>query len=239
MLDKFIYEKARLISYSQIERSNIATTLSNLKSIINNELDFQSPFLGGSYKRGTMVKGVSDVDVYFQYTGNGNSQSALSKLKNCLITSYPNSIIKQDKPSILVDFNKIPINITPYKQGFSGNMSIPDKYLINWKLINFGELEKRTTSLRQRNPKLIELIKILKLWNKNHNKGIKNFEVEKKVYNLFHQPYLSSHSISDWMWTFFSNNGFKGDANNIFGLMKNNYSDSILKTEWLKFIDNR
>ncbi len=35
MLDKFIKEKSDLISFSQNELSNIATTLGNLKDIIN------------------------------------------------------------------------------------------------------------------------------------------------------------------------------------------------------------
>jgi hypothetical protein len=65
MLDKYIKDKADLISYSQQELSNIASTLSNLKSIINNENDFKAPFLGGSYKRATMVKGISDVMCIF------------------------------------------------------------------------------------------------------------------------------------------------------------------------------
>ena len=47
MLDKIIKDKADQISYSQIELNNIATTLSNLKSIINNQPDFSEPFLGG------------------------------------------------------------------------------------------------------------------------------------------------------------------------------------------------
>ncbi|MDQ3192226.1 MAG: hypothetical protein M3Q58_11600 [Bacteroidota bacterium] len=239
MLDKFIKEKAEIISYTQPELSNISTSLSYLKNIINYEPEFRTPFLGGSYKRATMVKGISDVDVYFQYTGKGNSQAALTKLKNSLISSYPNSIIKQDKPSILADFSKIPINITPYKQDMFGNMSIPDKHLLNWQIISFGELENAIISLRQKNPNLINLIKILKLWNRNHNKGIKNFEIEKRVCNLFLYNYLSSQGISDWLWTFFSNNGYKNDASKVFALMKNDYSDSVLKTEWLKYIDNR
>lgn len=238
MLDRFILEKADLVSYSQQERSNIATTLSYLKNIINNEPDFREPFLGGSYKRGTMVKGISDVDVYFRYVGTGNSQTALGKLKNCLVMTYPNSVIKQDRPSILADFNKIPINITPYKEDVYGNMSIPDRYLLNWDYLKFGELETAIASLRQKNYKLIELIKILKLWNSNYNRGIKNFEIEKRVCNLFLYPYLSSNSISDWMWTFFSNNGFQADANKLFTLMKNNYSENVLKSEWLNFISN-
>lgn len=239
MLDKYIKDKVELISYSQQELSNIATTLSNLKSIINNENDFKAPFLGGSYKRATMVKGISDVDVYFQYTGTGNSQSALARLKSCLTTSYPTSIIKQDKPSILADFNKIPINITPYKQDMWGNMSIPDNYLLNWQTINFGELETAITALRQKSPKYIDLIKILKLWNSSNRKGLKNFEIEKRICNLFLNSHPTSQSISDWIWTFFNNNGFQNDANKFSSLMKNNYSDATLKTEWLKFIDNK
>src|SRR6185369_10561952 len=124
MLDKIIKAKADQISYSQVELTNIATTLSNLKDIINNQPDFEEPILGGSYKRATMVKGVSDVDVYFRYTGNGSSQSALATLKKCLTDSYPSTDIRQDKPSILADFNKIPINITPYKENYPGNLSI-------------------------------------------------------------------------------------------------------------------
>ncbi len=239
MLDKYIKDKADLISYSQQEISNIATTLSNLKSIINNDNDFKAPFLGGSYKRATMVKGISDVDVYFQYTGTGNSQSALARLKSCLSTSYPTSTIKQDKPSILADFNKIPINITPYKQDMFGNMSIPDNYLLNWQIINFGELESAITALRQKNPQFIQLIKILKLWNYSNKKGLKNFDIEKRVCNLFLYSYQSSQSISDWIWTFLSNNGFQNDANKFFSLMKYNYSEASLKTEWLKFIENK
>lgn len=239
MLDKYILEKADQISYSQQERSNIATTLSYLKNIVNNEPDFREPFLGGSYKRRTMVKGISDVDVYFRYTGTGNSQTALAKLKICLSQTYPNALIKQDKPSILADFNKIPINITPYKEDIYGNMSIPDRFLINWDYVKFGDLETTITALRQKNLKYIELIKILKLWNKNYNKGIKNFEIEKKVCNLFLYSNIISNSIADWIWTFLSNNGYQPDANKFFHLMKNNYSDAALKSEWLCFIDNK
>lgn len=238
MLDKYIKEKADQISYSQAELSNIATTLSNLKSIINNQPDFREPILGGSYKRATMVKGVSDVDVYFRYTGVGNPQSALATLKNCLSISYPSTTIKQDKPSILADFNKIPINITPYKEDNYNQMSIPDKFLLNWMQINFGELEAFIKALKQKNNGFIDLIKILKLWNKSNNKGIKNFEIEKKVCDTFLYNHISSPSISDWIYTFFSNHGFQTDANRFFSLMKHN-NPSSLKTDWLTFVDKK
>ncbi len=56
MIDKLILEKAELISYNRLEISNIASSSNHLRSIINNQPDFRSSFIGGSYKRKTMVK---------------------------------------------------------------------------------------------------------------------------------------------------------------------------------------
>ena len=126
-------------------------------------VDFNESFLGGSYKRGTMVKGISDVDVYFQYIGTSNPATALARLKTCLTTTYPNTTIKQDRPSIYVDFNKIPFNITPYKKDLWQNISIPNNMLYSWETIQFGVLETAITNLRGKNLKYIDLIKILKL----------------------------------------------------------------------------
>lgn len=239
MLNNYIHEKANLISYSQLELSNIANTLSNLKNIINNEPDFRSPFLGGSYKRATMVKGVSDVDVYFQYTGTGNSQIALAKLKKSLSLSYPTSIIKQDRPSILADFNKIPINITPYKQDIFNTMQIPDNNLIGWTKINLEDLEKSITLLRNKNSRFIDLIKILKLWNFNHKKGLKNFEIEKSICSLFLNQLFYPQNIAEWMVIFFNNKRFYREADTISNLNKRFYNEANIKSEWLKFIDNK
>lgn len=240
MLNNFISEKASQISYSQEERSIIATTSNHLREIIRNQNDFNESFLGGSYKRGTMVKGISDVDVYFQYTGNGNSVAALARLRAYLINSYPRTEIKRDHPSIHIDFNRIPFNITPYKKDlWSQNISIPSLYF-QWELTKFGELEVAITSLREKNPSYIELIKILKLWNKNYNRGLKNFEIEWKVCNMMINPNFYWNGLSDWLVSFFSNNRFYYDASRFNGLKLNSsLSPSLLKAEWLKFIENR
>jgi hypothetical protein len=240
MLDKIILEKSESISYSQAELSNISSSSNHLREIVKNQNDFGQSFLGGSYKRCTMVKGISDVDVYFEYTGTGDSRNALARLRTCLVTSYPTTDIKKDTPSILVDFNKIPFNVTPYKSTiWSQNISIPIVQSGGWETTRIGELEVAIPALRSENSKYIDLIKILKLWNFNHNKGLKNFEIEWRVLNIFLYPYISSTSISDWMWTFFQNQGFTADANKFKNLMINTtYSEATLKTEWLKFINN-
>lgn len=241
MLDKIIFEKSALISYSQDELSNIASSSNHLRGIVKNQNDFNESFLGGSYRRGTMVKGISDVDIYFQYTGSGDSRTALSRLKACLSNSYPKTIVKRDSPSIHVDFDRIPFNITPYKSDlYSQNVNIPDSRLWGWQSTKFGELEASIINLRGKNQKYIDLIKILKLWNANYKRGIRNFDIEWRVANRFVYPGSVSQSISDWLWTFFQNNGYYTDAQRFKNLMINStYNEASLKTEWLKFIENR
>ncbi len=41
------------------------------------------------------------------------------------------------------------------------------------------------------------------------------------------------------MYIFFQSNGFANDAQKIHSLMTNNYFANRLKSEWLKFIDNK
>ncbi len=91
-----------------------------------------------------------------------------------MTTSYPSTIIKQDRPSILIDFHRIPFNITPCQLKY-GKIYIPNNYLTNWREVEFKKLENNITSLRAINSNYINLIKILKLWNKNRNKQMKKF----------------------------------------------------------------
>ena len=238
-LDQLIKQKAEQISYNQTEISNIAKSSNHLRDIIKNQSDFNHSFIGGSYKRGTLVKGISDIDIYYKYTGEGNPQTALTRLKNCLLQAYPNSEIKQDKPSILVDFQRIPFNITPFKI-YSGNKNIPSSSLQTWQQINLESLEDTVKKLREKDNDYIFLIKIIKFWNIKRGIGLKNFKIEQNICNFFlSQNYTKNKNMSDWMWEFYMNNNFKKDANIIFSLMKNNYSNQELKNEWLNFIENR
>ncbi|NOZ36037.1 MAG: nucleotidyltransferase [Chlorobi bacterium] len=239
MLDNLIKQKTEQISYNKAELKNIAKSSNHLREIIKNQPDYRSSFIGGSYKRGTLVKGISDIDIYYEYTGEGNPQTALTRLKSCLLQAYPNSEIKQDKPSILVDFQRIPFNITPFKI-YSGNKNIPSNNLRTWQQINLESLEKSVKKLREKNTDYIFLIKIIKFWNIKRGIGLKNFKIEQNICNFFlSQNYTRNKNISDWMWEFYMNIGHKKDADIIFSLMKNNYNSQELKNQWLNFIENR
>ncbi|MGZ4061402.1 MAG: SMODS domain-containing nucleotidyltransferase [Bacteroidia bacterium] len=240
MLDDLILEKAALHSYNQAELNNIAATSNHLRSIIANKEDFNDSLIGGSFKRGTQVKGISDVDVYFQYSGSNNSSMALGNLKRYLIESYPTSDVKRDKPSILVDFEKIPFNITPFKRDHNSVMQIPNVDLFSWRPIDLSILEKGINLLKAKNPKYIDLIKILKLWNRNYDRKLKNFNIEERVLTLF-LPTGAYHqqNISDWLLLFFKNYAFHNDSVKFVDLKYSKAPENQLKPIWLKFIDNK
>ncbi|MGZ4098458.1 MAG: SMODS domain-containing nucleotidyltransferase [Bacteroidia bacterium] len=240
MLDNFILEKTLLHSYNQVEINNISATSDHLRQIVNNKPEFGESKIGGSFKRGTMVKGISDVDVYFQYLGQHGPNQALDQLKQYLISSYPTSDIKRDKPSILVDFEKIPFNITPYKKDDgSSTMTIPTSDMMGWYPIDLTVLEKAIGLLKTKNPKYIDLIKILKLWNKNYDKKIKNHVIEEKVVTLFLPTNYHSQTISDWLLLFFKTNAFHNESVKMTDLKYSRLPDSQLKASWLNFIDKK
>lgn len=242
MLNKIILEKVEQISYSTVELNNISASSDHLRNIIKNQTDFKESFVGGSYKRKTMVKNMSDVDIYYQYTGNGRPQTALDILKNCLTKTYSDSKIKQDKPSILADFQKIPFNITPYKKDLSSTtISIPSDDLQTWRTISITPLETSVLSLRGKNQQYGQLIKILKLWNKHHDKKMKNYEVEQRVVNAFNAVLRHNLEITEMLLFFFKFYSLHNDYAKLIDLFgkSTRLTEGQLKAEWSKYIENK
>lgn len=242
MLNKIILEKAEQVSYSPAEIEKISASSEYLRNIIKNQTDFKESFVGGSYKRKTMVKNMSDVDIYYQYTGSGRPQAALDILKNCLTKTYSDSNIKQDKPSILADFKKIPFNITPYKKDLSSTtISIPSNDLLSWRPINIAPLEAGVTALRGKNQQYGQLIKILKLWNKHHDKKMKNYEVEQRVVNAFNAVLQHNIPITGMLQFFFKFYSLHNDSVKMVDLIGkvNRLNEGQLKAEWNKYLENK
>jgi len=236
MLDKLIKQTAEHISYSQEELDNIKDSVNHLKGIIKYQPDFRNFFIGGSFKRHTMVKGISDIDIYYEYIGGTNPQTALSRLRECLKSSYPDSDIFHDKPSITAALKKIPVNITPYR-GYP--IMIPDETLKNWKTANFERLENAINNLTHESSNYIKLIKVLKLWKYSHSREIKNYEIEEKVSKMLLGSYSGKGPLSNKMLDFFFINNFRKDHEKFKKIFLAHLPENQLKTEWLNFIENR
>lgn len=242
MLDKIILATAESVSYSHDEMSNIASSSNHLRDIIKNHTDFKSSFIGGSYQRKTMVKGISDVDIYYQYTGVGRPQAALDILKNCLSKTYSDSEIKQDKPSILASFRRIPFNITPYKKDTSSTtISIPSNDITSWRPINITPLETGVIALRGKNPQYGHLIKVLKLWNNHHDKKMKNYEVEQRVVGAFNSGFPHTQPITSMLQSFFKFYSLQDDSVKLVDLIgkASRLNEGQLRAEWLRYIENK
>lgn len=107
-------------------RQNIELTENQTQGIITShtalrrqlqQLDYVSDsFLTGSYKKNTMIRPPSDVDIfvlvdygYDEITPN----TVLGNLRRDLLASYPNSTIRQDKPCVVLDFTHCKFELTP------------------------------------------------------------------------------------------------------------------------------
>ncbi len=161
-------------------------------------------FLTGSYKRHTMIRPPNDVDIFvlinhsrYEVTPN----TVLNKLKLDLRSSYPNSVVRQDKPCIVLDFNHCKFELTPaikvISQSFLETLGggqfreesqyadlgyyIPSEKENTWMKVESPRvLEERLSDANQRlNGMLTPLIKMMKVCKRYNNlKAKKSFELE-------------------------------------------------------------
>ncbi len=237
MLDTIMKDYCREFSYDKVELDKRKKSANHLREIIKKENDFESSFIGGSHQRKTMVKGISDIDVYFKYVGDGNPQKALDDIRRCLKPHYPNAKIFQDKPCVLIHFKVIPINVTPYKE-VGADYKIPDKKLLNWNhIIHIHKLDKDFNKLKGKDSGFIDLVKLLKIWNLNYRRNLENYKIEENVCALFLDDNNDDYNTLPKRFALFlKNNGFKKDAGKFTALMGKGQG---IKKGWLDFIEKR
>ena len=192
-------------------RQNIELTENQRQKIINSHTHLRQnnlaqlhyvngSFLTGSYKRRTMIKPPNDVDMFvlidyrdYEITPN----AVLKKLKRDLSNSYPNSVVRQDKPCIVLDFHHCKFELTPairVNQYFGFNYYIPAQGGNTWSQVEDpSELEQQLSDANQRlSGMLTPLIKMMKVCKRHNNiKDKKSFEIEKMAINSL--AYLSSY----------------------------------------------
>ncbi len=182
-------------------RQNIEPTPSQMEQVIGSHTHLRqnilqklpyvkNTILTGSYKRRTLIRPLNDVDVFviLNYTagayGNPTPQSILTKLKQDLANSYPNSTIKQDKPCIVLDFSHCKFELTPSIEAATWGTSyyeIPNVSNTGlWQRVDSPDvLGERLSQANKQTPLLIPLIKMMKRCKeKNNLKNLRSFEME-------------------------------------------------------------
>ena len=238
-LDKLIKKKANELYLNGSQKEKVKAKLIDLKNKLRDLEYFPEVKHGGSYQRNTLVKGISDVDLYYRYEGNKSPQSILEKTKYFLKQKYKQAEIKVSSPSIVIAFKKIKIEITPYILNKNRVALVPTKDLQNWKETNLFDLKKRMESLRSTNNQINDVIKIIKYWNFNNGKQFRSFEIEKLVYNQFiDQP---DKSLQWYLLHFFKGNPKLQKYSRKFEqlIALDHTPDSPLRKKWNQFIDGK
>ncbi|WP_444935331.1 SMODS domain-containing nucleotidyltransferase [Microbulbifer sp. JMSA004] len=188
------FEKFRQnIELTENQKQKIISSHTHLRQNYLQRLPYISEtFLTGSYKKSTMIRPPSDVDVFLitnQKKTDTTPNTILNKLKKDLSSLYPSTNVRQDRPCIVLDFNHCQFELTPVVKEtvlWDDYFFIPLNGGNSWTEVEDPrKLEKRLSNAnRNLDGKLTPLIKMMKVWKKNNNiRNIKSFEIEEKTIN--------------------------------------------------------
>ena len=187
------------ISVTDRQEENIKSSLINIEEHLKkkeNDLNVDRTFTNGSYERDTIIRPLNDIDLFAvlkkdnwidQYGNLPNPQSVLTKIKNYLdsLNDYKDKV-KQDRPCVTIVLSAKDFDILPSFETGYGGYSIPNEDLKTW---TYSFPEQLTTNLdnvhRLRKYKVKPVIKVVKYWNREHNKYIPSYHIEETSIEIF------------------------------------------------------
>lgn len=192
---------------SSTEKASIVVSIDTLKSRLYSYFgsDVKEIKVYGSYARETILpRGVdenSDVDVMiiFDNPYEFKPQTLLNKLKDFAEHYYSRSEIHQSSPTIVLELNHIKFEITPAYLKY-GSYYIPMNSS-EWMYTDPEGFYSTLTECNKNNGyKVKPIIRLLKYWNIAKNgRGIKSYELEKKMADDLKCAYFSCTSYTDYL----------------------------------------
>lgn len=166
--------------------------------------------LFGSYTRGTIlprsVDSHSDIDIMavFKNDYGYKPQTFLDKLKRFAEYRYPNSIVAQSSPSIVLKLEHITFEITPAYKSWYG-CYIPASRS-EWQATDPNGFNNILVECNKNNQyKIKPVVRLMKLWNLSLNgRDMAPFELEKKIAEEIQNAYISCSSYTDYLKKAFS-----------------------------------
>lgn len=170
-------QKQRIISSHRHLRQNCLDKLSMVRG----------SFLTGSYKKKTMIRPVDDVDIFLELdidVDGVSPRAVFRRLKAQIDRFYPNSIVRNSKPCIVLKLNHCTFDLTPavkYSDWFDSGYYIPGSTATSWIDVSDprdleGDLSKSNSRL---NGRLVPLIKVMKACQRfRKHRNLKSYELE-------------------------------------------------------------
>jgi len=141
----------------------------------------------GSWKRGTAIPPVKDVDLMIVLSGVAPEQRSpdtiLSEIEAKLRTAYPDIPTRKQARSIGLRFQDFSFDIVPALAKASGGYHIPDRSdARGWIFTNPEKHGELTAQTDQRcGGMAIPMVKMLKSWNAHNTAGLRSFHLEVMV----------------------------------------------------------
>ena len=164
----------------------------------------------GSYTRGTILPRKADEDsdidlmVVFGYNSNGyQPQTYLNRLKLFAEKYYSTSIVRQSRPSIVLELNHIKFELTPatIPYGYAtGTYKIPSSPT-DWIYTSPNDFNDTLIECnKENNYKIKPIIRLIKRWNVTKNyRQTASFQIEKLIANEMKYSYFSCSSYVDYL----------------------------------------
>ena len=178
------------LSVSQLEKDSIETSISTLKTRLNNYFgdDISEILIFGSYKRNTNLcrkaDESSDVDVMVVFKDFGyKPQTYIDKLKRFMEIKYSNSEIYQSYPCAILELHHIKFELTPAIWCYSKTYKIPNNanYYLDW--INTTPFYLDELAAEKRELRYKQVSRLVKYWNCLNKKHFASYKLEEQVFN--------------------------------------------------------
>ncbi len=189
------------------EKENIQKSINHLKECLKYYFgsEVNDQFVFGSYTRNTILPrsydSKSDIDymIVFNNTNSFKPQTFLNKLKDFAKLYYPNSIIHQDSPTIVLELNHIKFDLVPAYYDFIW-YKIPDGQG-GWMITTPNDInDLLVKSNMNNNSKIKPIIRLIKNWNINVAGRIyESYTLEKKIVSNLGSEYYFCTSYTDYL----------------------------------------
>jgi len=188
------------LEVSEPQATTLAERQRGVREALSRGLDLVDDFLIGSYRRKTMIAPLNEADVdvfvvlgekYFAPKGQG---ILLQFVRRLLRQTYPRSKMGPNGQAVTIGFSDFGMDVVPAFQRPEGGYIIPDVQRRRWIPTDPKvHVELWSEDNERHGGKLVPLIKIIKAWNRQHDKRFRSFHLEALVRDI-----VSSLSISDY-----------------------------------------
>lgn len=188
-----------------LQSSTVSTRQTNVREVVEAELEVLDSFLTGSYARDTMIAPLSEADIdvfvvlksdyYHQFNGqNGGQAGLLDLVKKTLRKTYTRTPdIGRNGQAVTIRFDDFLIDVVPSFNRQGGGYLIPNSKAQSWISTNPKKhVEISTKANAAHNGDLVPLIKMIKAWNKNIDRHFRSFHLEVLTWSILNGVTISN-----------------------------------------------